>query len=286
MAIRKLLGAAIVLCMVAAQASAAHVRAELLANVSSIQAGKPFWLGVRLSIDPGWHVYWKNPGDAGLPTRVTFVLPDGFIAGPLQYPTPHRFDQAGNIVAFGYEDSVLLLAQVTPPANLGADFHGDFRAAVSWLVCSNVCIPGKATATLTLGAAPAASAANSADSAAANQELFDDWMSQVPVDANNVATVSTMAKKNGDCEIGITWRDPAPDSIEFIPGALDDYNITNTQVKTLSQTTTISFNVQALAGKTPPPAVLQAVVGYMTQDGKHRGANVSLALGAGSANNQ
>ncbi len=117
-----MLGAVIALCVLTATASAAHVRTELLANVSSIQAGKPFWLGVRISIDPGWHVYWKNPGDAGLPTRVNFVLPDGFIAGPLQYPTPHRFDQPGNIVAFGYEDSVLLLARVMPPANLPEDF--------------------------------------------------------------------------------------------------------------------------------------------------------------------
>jgi DsbC/DsbD-like thiol-disulfide interchange protein len=270
--------AAVVMCWVmAATASAAHVRAVLLANVSSVQAGKPFWLGVRLSIDPGWHVYWQNPGDAGLPTRVNFVLPDGFVAGPLEYPTPHRFDQPGNIVEFGYEDSVLLLARVMAPASLPVDFHGEFRASVSWLVCSNVCIPGKDVATLDLGAAGAAEPAN--------QELFDEWMSQVPVDADNVGTVHTRAGKQGACEISITWREAAPDSIEFIPGVLDNYNIVNTQVKTVSQTTTITFNVQALAGKAPPPATLQAVVGYMTHDGKHRGINVSLALGAGSANN-
>jgi DsbC/DsbD-like thiol-disulfide interchange protein len=278
MAIMKTLGAMVLLCLMATTASAAaHVQSELLTNVSAIQARKPFWLGVRLTVDPGWHVYWKNPGDAGLPTRVTFVLPDGFIAGPLQYPTPHRFDQPGNIVAFGYENSVLLLARVMPPANLPADFQGNFRAAASWLVCSNVCIPGKETVDLNLGSSAAASPAN--------EELFNDWISQVPVDGDNVATVRTKADKNGDCEIGITWQEAAPDSIEFLPGSLDNYNISSTQVKTISQTTTITFNVQALAGKAPPPATLQAVVGYMSHDGKHRGMNVSLVLGAGSANN-
>lgn len=277
MTLRTSLAFGLLCCFIAAQASAAHVQAELLANVSSIQAGKPFLLGVRLSIDPGWHIYWKNPGDAGLPTRVTFVLPDGFVAGPLQYPTPHRFDQAGNIVAFGYEDSVLLLARVMPPANLAADFHGDFRAEVSWLVCSNVCIPGKATTTLSLGAGTSA--------APANQELFDDWMSQVPVDADNVATVSTRAGKDGECEIEIVWRDAAPEPVEFLPGILDNYNITSTEIKTINKATTIRFDVQPLAGKPPPPAVLQAVVGYTAKDGKHRGVNVSLAVGAEGANN-
>ena len=130
--------AALVSCLTAAPAPAAHVRAELLADVSALQPRKPFWLGVRLSIDPGWHVYWKNPGDAGLPTRVTFTLPDGFTAGPLQFPTPRRFLQPGNIVVFGYENSVLLLTKITPPANLPADFQGQFQANVSWLVCSDV----------------------------------------------------------------------------------------------------------------------------------------------------
>src|ERR1700722_3147986 len=104
MSSRAILSIALLVCGLAAQASAApHVQAELLANTSAIQPGKPFWLGVRLTIDPGWHVYWKNPGDAGLATRVKFTLPNGFSAGPLQFPTPHRFDQPGNIVAFGYE---------------------------------------------------------------------------------------------------------------------------------------------------------------------------------------
>src|SRR5580658_4906281 len=135
MHLRSVLCAMVVLFAAAAKASAGHVQAEILADVSAIQLGKPFWLGVRLTIDSGWHVYWKNPGDAGLPTRVKLTLPPGFTAGPLQYPTPWRLDQPGGITVFGYEDSVLLLTQITPPATLPADFQGQFTAAVSWLVC-------------------------------------------------------------------------------------------------------------------------------------------------------
>jgi DsbC/DsbD-like thiol-disulfide interchange protein len=277
MAIRKAFALGVLCCLLVSRASAEHVRAELLANTSGVQAGKPFWLGVRLTIDPGWHVYWKNPGDAGLPTRVTFTLPNGFSAGPLQFPTPHRFDQPGNIVAFGYENSLLLLTQVTPPANLPADFQGDFRAAVSWLVCSNVCIPGKQTVDLTLGSAAAASPAN--------QELFDDWTGQIPVDAGEVADVRSKATETGECVISLIWRQGVPKSIDFLPGALENYNIYDTAVKSSGSGTLISFKVQALAGIAPPPTTLDAVVGYATQEGKWRGINVSLVLGSVSANN-
>ncbi|MGD0768194.1 MAG: protein-disulfide reductase DsbD domain-containing protein [Tepidisphaeraceae bacterium] len=278
--------AALVSSLTAAQAPAAHVRAELLADVSAVQPGKPFWLGVRLSIDPGWHVYWKNPGDAGLPTRVTFTLPDGFTAGLLQFPTPRRFVQPGNIVAFGYEDSVMLLTKITPPPNLPADFQGRFQAAVSWLVCSDVCIPGKATASLALG--------SSTSPAPANRELFDDWISQLPVNwANNpeVAAVhsrTTPGNANPSSRsfaVEIAWTHPAPDPVDFLPEALDDYNILETDVKSSQDTTVIGFTLQPLAGKTPGPGMLQAVAGYLDKDGKRRGINISVALPAQAANN-
>src|SRR6185369_17626506 len=93
------------------------VKTELLADVKTVEAGKPFHVGVRLHIKPGWHVYWINPGDAGLPTRVKFSLPDGFKAGELKYPLPVRFEQGG-VIGYGYHDEVMLIAEITPPADL------------------------------------------------------------------------------------------------------------------------------------------------------------------------
>src|SRR5580698_5262682 len=133
-----------------------HVHTQLLADVSAIEPGKPFRLGIKFTIDPGWHIYWTNPGDAGLPTRVKFDLPDGFSASDVQYPTPLRIEQPGNIVMFGYEDSVLLFATITPPAQLPQDFSGKFSASASWLVCSDVCIPGKSQDSISLPMSAAA----------------------------------------------------------------------------------------------------------------------------------
>src|SRR5271170_7385737 len=107
-----------------ASAQESHVQVQLLSSVSAVTPGKPFYLGIKLTMDPGWHIYWKNAGDAGLPTRVAFSLPDGFTAGPLIFPTPQRLEQPGNIVNFGYEDTVMLMAQITPPQNLPENFSG------------------------------------------------------------------------------------------------------------------------------------------------------------------
>jgi thiol:disulfide interchange protein DsbD len=274
------LGVVLLLC---GAARAQHVKTELLSDVSSMQAGKPFWLGVKLTINPGWHIYWKNPGDSGLPTRVKLNLPDGFTAGPLQYPTPRRFVLPGNIVCFGYENSVMLLAKVTPPAALPADFQGHFEAQVSWLVCSDVCIPGKETASLDLGA--------SAAPHSPNRELFDDWISQLPANASSKDLKSSTIRirylpnsNNRNCTIELRWVRPAPDSADFFPSALDDYNFVNTQVSSSQDTTTIGFTLQPLAGKTPGPVTFEATVGY-DQDGKRRGINISVALPLAKGNN-
>src|SRR5207247_9661072 len=77
------------------------VQATLLADVDSVKPGKPFNLGVLLKIKPGWHVYWKNPGDSGLATRVALKLPEGFKGGEPKFPIPVRFDRPGDVVAFG-----------------------------------------------------------------------------------------------------------------------------------------------------------------------------------------
>src|SRR5688500_219418 len=72
-----------------------HVKAQLLADVSAAKPGATFTLGVLLTLDPHWHVYWTNPGDSGRATSVKFQAPAGVTVGELRYPVPIRFDQPG-----------------------------------------------------------------------------------------------------------------------------------------------------------------------------------------------
>ena len=81
------------LLLVAAARAQDPVKLELLSDVSAIEPGASFKVAVRAEIDEGWHIYWNNPGESGLPTLVTWTLPEGFEAGPLNYPVPHRYVQ-------------------------------------------------------------------------------------------------------------------------------------------------------------------------------------------------
>ena len=71
------------------------IHATLLADTTAVEPGKPFRVGVLLKIEPGWHTYWRDTGDSGLPTEVKWDLPEGFVAADLQWPVHKKFDLAG-----------------------------------------------------------------------------------------------------------------------------------------------------------------------------------------------
>jgi thiol:disulfide interchange protein DsbD len=125
------------------------VRAELIVEDSSIQPGRPFWVGIRLQMEPEWHVYWKNPGQAGMPTEVFWELPEGFQVSELKWPAPQRYESHG-MVSFGYEKDVVLLAEVTPPSELPLGSDIELAAEVTWVACHSACIPGDAFVSTTL----------------------------------------------------------------------------------------------------------------------------------------
>lgn len=134
-----------------------HVTAELIAESTSLQSGKPFDVALHLHMDPGWHTYWINFGDAGLATTIKWTLPPGIqSAGPIQWPTP-EIHPMGPLTTFGYGGDVYLLTTFRPLPMPGGDLPHrlEIKAHASWLVCQEECIPGKADLTLTLDYNPA-----------------------------------------------------------------------------------------------------------------------------------
>jgi thiol:disulfide interchange protein DsbD len=130
-----------------------HVEAQLIAERTGLQPGKPATIGMQLRLTPQWHTYWKNPGDSGLPTRIKWTLPPGWKAGDIQWPYPHPLP-IGPLMNFGYEDEVVLLTEITPPANASAK-SVDIKARVDWLVCKDICIPEQGDLDLQLPVATA-----------------------------------------------------------------------------------------------------------------------------------
>jgi thiol:disulfide interchange protein len=134
-----------------------HVHVQLIAPDPSIgMRGQPARAGLYFKLEPGWHVYWKNAGDAGEPPHIKWTLPQGITASALQFPVPKRLP-VGPLMDFGYEDEVLFPFTLSA----GSDARpgpATLHAHADWLVCREVCIPGKADLELTRTVADAAGA--------------------------------------------------------------------------------------------------------------------------------
>lgn len=125
----------------AVQDGVPRVEATLLSEVRQLAAGDSFRVGVHLALAPGWHVYWRNPGEAGLGSEVTFQAP-GLAVGPLEWPVPSVLRSPdGSITSYGYTDEVVLLAEARAGASLGKTVR--LSAVADVLVCEVECIPAK-----------------------------------------------------------------------------------------------------------------------------------------------
>ena len=120
-----------------------QLRAELLAHApQGVQAGQRLWVGLKLTHQPDWHTYWRNPGDSGLPTQIEFNLPKGITAGEVQWPLPFKL-KAGSLTNYGFEKTVLLAVPLTVSQQFKptADQSLEIKAHANWLVCKLECIP-------------------------------------------------------------------------------------------------------------------------------------------------
>ena len=128
------------------------VKADLVSESDSTVPGATAWVDLHLEIKPGWHVYWQNPGDSGLPTTIDWKLPPGFSVGHILWPVPEHFVQNG-IGNYGYAGAVDLLLPIAGSKELIIGQTAMLDAEVSWLACADICIPGEAKLGLNLAVA-------------------------------------------------------------------------------------------------------------------------------------
>ncbi len=125
------------------------VDARLLAEPASASAGEPFTVAIRLRVPEGWHISWRNPGDAGLVPTLQWELPAGVAASAIQWPAPHALEQ-GPIVSYVLDGEVWLLVDLVPARALPVDHPLAINVMANWLVCKDLCIPEEARLSLTL----------------------------------------------------------------------------------------------------------------------------------------
>jgi thiol:disulfide interchange protein DsbD len=124
------------------------VKAWMATDAVPIQAGRPFPVTIVLDLAPGWHTYWQYPGDSGLPTKVTWNLPSGWTAGPIEFSVPNQFSEPGDMIIYGYEKRQILRATITPPKDLSREQIYELKASLTWLACKELCVPGSAVVEL------------------------------------------------------------------------------------------------------------------------------------------
>jgi thiol:disulfide interchange protein DsbD len=201
-------------------ATAPHLTVSLLVPPGEIYPGQTFTAGLDFRLDEGWHVYWINAGDSGEPPAIAWKLPAGITAGAMQFPPPSRLP-LGPLMDFGYENEVVFPI----PIQVAADYHpsqpeATLAAHVTWLVCREVCIPGKADLAVMRPAYATTPPAPSVDLGA--RGMIARFQAQLPkaLPAADSATFSSSAK---NFVLNITGTKTA--SAQFFP--LDETVIAN-----------------------------------------------------------
>ncbi|MGC1480979.1 MAG: protein-disulfide reductase DsbD domain-containing protein, partial [Chthoniobacterales bacterium] len=182
------------------------VEAELIADVSAVVPGEAFRVGLLLTMAPKWHTYWQYSGDAGIPTSIEWTLPEGFGAGPLEWPLPEKFQEAGDIQVYAYGNEVMLISTIQPASELTGDTV-TIAGEASWLVCEEICIPGGAEVSLELPVG--------AEAGAANADLFATWSSRLP--SVEAPPFGISWSRDGEELIGRVAVGTEVDKVQFFP---------------------------------------------------------------------
>ena len=156
-------------------AVSAHDTVSLVSDTDSVSPGTPFRIGLRFRLTPGWHTYWRNPGDAGVAPELDLTLPKGAVAGPIAWPAPQRVTE-GPLMTYAYTGEVLLPLTVTPASSTPASNNANttITADARWLVCKQICVPEQAHFRLDLpaGDLPAANQLTGHTAASLQAPLF------------------------------------------------------------------------------------------------------------------
>ncbi len=260
---------AVFLAFTAPAATKPHTTVDLLLPVDTARAGDTILAGIRLRMEPKWHTYWKNPGDAGGPTEIEWQLPAGVTVGEIQWPAPERYNAEG-LTTFVLHDEATLLVPLKLDPQLPA---GPLKLAakVSWLECEELCLPGDAniSATLNIGGAPVPSPGAQAIEAASAR------LPQ-PGNALGLKSVWEGPATNGTRQLIFEW--PAVAGVtaaDFFPAPGEDFEVQFTPERLPVEASRIAMRVEVKSEAGKWPERIDGVL-VQTMNGKQQAYDVTL----------
>ena len=241
----------------AAAVNTGHIEAELVAERGSIAPGGVIHVALRQAIQPGWHTYWRNPGDSGQPVSLDWTLPARWRAGEITWPTPQQL-KIGPLMDYGYTGDVLLPVALTAPADAKPGQTATLKAHAAFLVCKDVCVPEDAQLTLDLPVSTAPGAADPKWGPAIAKTLAD-----APGPAGLTAAVTASAtglrlSVVGPAVKGGDFRDAY--FYPYDPAAIDQPSPQTIDRGKLGVTLALTPGQAFKSGK--PPAVLAGVLAF------------------------
>jgi len=258
----------------APSAQAAHTRATLLLSASSAKPGDTVSAGVRLQMDPGWHTYWKNPGDSGGPTKIEWQLPPGISAGDIRWPLPEKLT-IEDVTTYIYHNEVTLMVNL----KLALDLKPgplELMANVSWLECDKLCLRGDARVTALLQIA-------TETKVSAEAALLETARGKLPQPANELSARGIWEKPLTDDSraLLLEWSPAAPVSEpDFFPDLYDAFEVQSATeiVSASADKIRLRKGVKKFEGDWP-----NSVSGVLIQksSGTRQGFSVALPIAGG-----
>jgi thiol:disulfide interchange protein/DsbC/DsbD-like thiol-disulfide interchange protein len=251
---------ALCLAVTALAATKPHTTVDLILPVETARPGDTVLAGVRLRMEPKWHTYWKNPGDAGGATEIKWLLPAGVTAGEIQWPAPERLDTEG-ITTFVFHDEITLLVPLKLDQQLAAG-PLTLSARVSWLECEELCLPGETTVSATLNIA-------NESVAFAGTRLIDEAKAILPRPGSELGLKAAWEgpATNGTRNLIFEW--PAVAGVtgpDFFPELSDDYEVQLTPERLPVDSSRIAMRVEVKSETGKWPEKIGGIVVQTTGD--------------------
>jgi thiol:disulfide interchange protein DsbD len=216
-----------------------RVESRLVLDNETVEPGGQMRVGVVFSMDPDWHIYWRNSGQAGMATGVEFAGED-LSFGSLKWPAPHAYEQKGEVFTFGYGDQVMLFTEATVADS--AEGKVTVEASVNYLACKVDCIPGSSELEQTIPVADEGKLVG-----AHRKQLFDRYSARVPRSPEEAGigvevAYSQKPVRPGDefrAAVGLDFCREGPDSCRAyqVVGEVDRYRFIPDATSQVSWTT-------------------------------------------------
>ena len=257
-----------------ATASSPHAEGTILLERSAATSGDTFLGALRLKMAEGWHVYWINPGDSGLPPTATWASSPEVTAGAFRFPTPHAIPLA-TLMNYGYEDEVVLPfeVKVAPEAAVGGALT--IGATFDYLICADICIPE----TVTLSTSLPVAATPSLDDVAS--KIIAETLPTIPVALTGQAVVERSGDtfKVGVIDDSLATAIASAKWVRFFPYGAEILHAAPQTVRTGLDGVSIELKANTMFAK-PGETALGGIIGIETADGKMRGWESSATPGA------